>query len=149
MSSQVITALLNSVIESASTVIPLNITTGSPTLVTAPYNLEEMGVLIGVTGDLRGRLLLDSNTSVFSGLAESMYGMALSGDMLESFTGEIGNMIAGNMATRLSEKSIGVDITPPTVMMGHTKLTGFKKAIQVSLSIAEKGDLKLILIFEE
>ena len=59
-----------------------------------------------------------------------MYGVKLEDSMLESFVGEIGNMVAGNMATRLSENGVRVEISPPTVIVGSTKLTGFTKQLE-------------------
>nr|WP_236587652.1 chemotaxis protein CheX [Tumebacillus amylolyticus] len=111
--------------------------------------MSATAVLIGVTGDLRGRFLLVAEDGVFSSVAESMYGMSLSGEMLSSFVGEIGNIVAGTMATKLSLRKFRVDITPPTVLSGTTNISGFKSAIQVPLEAGDRGLLTLLLIFEE
>lgn len=40
-----------------------------------------------------------------------MFGMPLEGAMLESFTGEFGNMIAGNLCTFTGQHDLELDIT--------------------------------------
>ena len=48
-----------------------------------------------------------------------MFGMSIEGEMIESFTGELGNMVAGNLCTILEKNGLILDISPPTVMTGH------------------------------
>ncbi|WP_052036634.1 chemotaxis protein CheX [Tumebacillus flagellatus] len=147
--NEVITAILNSAIEGSASVFPFPLTTQKPSLVKTSFPMNATAVLIGVTGDLRGRFLLVAEDSVFASVAESMYGMTLSGEMLNSFVGEIGNIVAGTMATKLSLRKFRVDITPPTVLSGSTTISGFKSAIQVPVDAGERGQLTLLLIFEE
>jgi len=77
-----------------------------------------------------------------------MYGMQLDGAMLESFTGEFGNMIAGNLCTYVAEQNLELDITPPTVMVGHTKLFGFKHAFNLPVIADGIGDLTILLTID-
>lgn len=144
-----ITMILNGTVQAISTVIPLSITMDKPLLLKAPVLQTEIGVLIGVTGDVRGRLILEGAKIVFCGIGEVLFGMALEGEMLESFAGEIGNMIAGNVCTNVFERGLKIDITPPTVMDGKVKLSGFDKAICVPVHIDGKGTLNMILVIEE
>jgi len=85
-------------------------------VITQYIHSEELGVLIGLTHDLHGRLIIEGRVPVFQILSEAMYGMKLTGAMLESFVGELGNMIAGNMSTRLAEQGAHVEISPPTLL---------------------------------
>jgi len=150
MSSAQITAILNSVVDSASLVLPFAISSNAPQLVTSPQQHSGLSVLIGVTGDLKGRLVLQTSETVVHQVAERMYGMSISGEMLDSFTGELGNMICGNMATKLSERSVQIDITPPTVLMGHDlRISGFKRAVSLPLTLESTGEISILLIFEE
>ncbi|MNH44187.1 CheY-P phosphatase CheX [compost metagenome] len=75
--------------------------------------------------------------------------MPLEGEMLESFTGEFGNMIAGNLCTAVGQESLEIDITPPTVMVGNTKLYGFEKAFALPVSVPSVGALTVLLTIEE
>ncbi|RAK18478.1 chemotaxis protein CheX [Anoxybacillus vitaminiphilus] len=140
--------ILNGTIEAAKGIIPLQFTVDKPSHFTAPLTQSSIGVLIGMTGDVRGRLIIEGDVSSFSHIGEMMFGMALEGEMLQSFTGELGNMIAGNLATTLSQQGITMDITPPTVLVGQAKLYGFKKAFRVPILIENIGEIQIIVTVE-
>lgn len=59
MTSVVITNVLNGTIDSVKSVIPLSIEVGKPALIVQPVEHESIGVLIGMTGDIRGRLIIE------------------------------------------------------------------------------------------
>jgi chemotaxis protein CheX len=143
-----VTNVLNGTIEAVKSVIPASLHIASPSLFTEPVVQSSIGVLIGMTGDIRGRLIIEAEHSVFSGIGEMMFGMAIEGEMLESFTGELGNMIAGNLSTHVSQKDIIMDITPPTVIVGQTKMYGFDKAFRVPVQFEDKKELQIILMLE-
>ncbi|MCG3083063.1 chemotaxis protein CheX [Anoxybacillus sp. LAT_35] len=143
-----ITTILNGTIESIRSVIPLAMTIEKPSLFTQPFTQASISVLIGMTGDLRGRLMIEGHETMFGSIGETMFGMPLEGEMLESFTGELGNMIAGNLATIVFQKGITIDITPPTVLVGQTKIYGFDKAFRVPIHFENKGELQLILTID-
>ncbi|GKU80946.1 chemotaxis protein CheX [Niallia sp. NCCP-28] len=142
------TEILNGTIESVKSVLPFEISIQKPLQISAPFFQKSFGVLIGITGDLRGRIIIDGNEHVFSKLGETMFGMLLEGEMLESFSGELGNMIAGNLSTFVSQNGIEMDITPPTVLIGETKMYGFDKALQLPIFLNELGTLNIILMIE-
>lgn len=144
-----IQTVLNGTIHSLKSIIPLNININTPSLITEPYQQYSMGVLIGIVGNLRGRIIIDGTPETFSAIGATMFGMPLEGEMLESFTGELGNMIAGNLCTFVGQEGIELDITPPTVMVGTTKLYGFNKAFRIVSDIADLGPLTILLTIEE
>ena len=121
----------------------------SPSISSQPYIQMEMGVLIGLVGDIKGRVIIDSTSPTFSTIGEKMFGMELEGDMLESFTGELGNMFAGNLCTQMGLDSLNVDITPPTVMVGNTKLFGFNRAFKLPVIVADIGTLHILFTIDE
>lgn len=143
-----ITTILNGTIESIRSVIPLTMAIDKPSLFTQPFTQMSISVLIGMTGDLCGRLMIEGHETMFGNIGETMFGMPLEGEMLKSFTGELGNMIAGNLATIVSQKGITIDITPPTVLVGQTKIYGFDKAFRVPIHFENKGELQLILTID-
>lgn len=144
--SSSITTVLNAAISSVGEL--MCITIGNPSLVSAPVVQTDFGVLVGITGDLKGRLLLFGERGVFNQAGLSMYGMELPDDMLESFVGEFGNSAAGRTATILSEQGIDIDITPPTTMQGSVKLGGFKTAVQVPFETSDGAQGTLTLAME-
>ncbi|MDR4889927.1 chemotaxis protein CheX [Fredinandcohnia sp. QZ13] len=139
--------LLNGTLGAIKTVVPLDFGLGKPFLLDQSLQMS-FGVLIGFTGDLKGKLVLKGNEALFGSIGEIMFGMALEGEMLSSFAGELGNMIAGGMATNLAEDGVFIDITSPTVMKGDTALLGFEKAIGVALSYPNIGDMDIYLVLD-
>ena len=127
----------------------MDIQVKAPSIVSEPFEQQEMGVLIGLIGDLKGRVIIDSSPETFGGIGHTMFGMPLEGEMLESFTGEFGNMIAGNLCTAVGQVSLEIDITPPTVMVGNTKLYGFDKAFALPVDISNIGPLTILLTIDE
>lgn len=122
----------------------MDIDVKSPSVTEEPYIQQEMGVLIGLVGDLKGRIIIDGTPEIFGAIGSSMFGMPLDGAMLESFTGEFGNMIAGNLCTYAGQYELELDITPPTVMVGTTKLYGFQQAFTLPATINGAGDISIL-----
>lgn len=102
--------LVDSTLESLKQVIPQSFT--AKTVLTSPADAAGQ-VSIEILGDIEGILLIKEEGNVFKHLAEGMFGMILEGDMLQSFIGEFGNMVAGQLATNISQKGFRMDITPP------------------------------------
>lgn len=146
--SKQVTDILNGTIDSVKSVLPFDLAVEKPSLFTQPFTQHSIGVLIGMTGDVRGRIIIDGNEQVFGKIGEGMFGMALEGEMLESFAGELGNMIAGNLSTTISQKGHETDITPPTVLVGETKVYGFDKAFRLPINIQDLGTIELIIMVE-
>lgn len=98
----------------------LNISVGKPYVKTADFNNDSVVISIGVTGDIKGQVLLVSTNAVACQIASKMVMMPV--EQLDELTlsalSELGNMILGNAATVLSTKGIGIDITPPSIMRG-------------------------------
>ncbi len=107
------------------------------------------GVLIGYSGSFKGDLLIRANKEVFSAIGEALYGMPLSDEMLDSFSGELGNMIAGGLSTHLAEQGIETDITHPTVISGDAKLTGFKRVLEVQIQFVNIGSMTMALLINQ
>lgn len=144
-----VTDILNGTIESVKGVLPFEVSVEKPSLFTQPYSQDCIGVLIGMTGDIRGRLIIDGNEQTFGKIGEGMFGMMVEGEMLESFAGELGNMIAGTLSTFISQQGMEMDITPPTVLVGQTKIYGFEKAFRLPITIQNSGNLTIILMIEQ
>lgn len=147
--SSIIQYILNSTIQSLTAVIPVNFKVLSPSLTTQPYEQKELSVLISLIGDLRGRLIIDTNEETISHIGEAMFGMKIESAMIESFTGELGNMVAGNLCTVLEKNSLTLDISPPTVLTGETKFYGFQKAFNLPLRFENTLPSNVLLTIDE
>ncbi|QHS23449.1 chemotaxis protein CheX [Virgibacillus sp. MSP4-1] len=139
--------LLKGTFDSIENVVPINHDIAKPVLFQQALQLD-FGVLIGITGDIKGKIVFSGNRDVFSAIGETMYGMALEGEMLASFSGELGNMIAGGISKAGEEKGINMDITFPTILEGETSLTGYEKAIQVPVFFENAGGMTVYLLID-
>ncbi len=139
----------NSMVQSVNDVLPMNSEIGKPALIKKPYYKRDLGVLIGLTGDLSGQVLIEGEHPSFSFIAQQMFGAAIEGEMLESFVGELGNMISGNMVTNISAREINLDISPPAVIVGESKFTAFDNAINIPVTITASETINIIMMIKQ
>ncbi|MFA1822265.1 chemotaxis protein CheX [Virgibacillus oceani] len=145
--NKVVTNLLNSTLISLEGVVPIEFKRSAPRLLQQNFNLN-FGVLIGIIGDVKGKMVLSGDLGVFSRIGEAMYGMPLAGEMLFSFSGELGNMIAGGLSSNIAVDGVDINITAPTIMQGNTTLSGFKHGLSVSTTFDHIGNLDLFLLLD-
>jgi chemotaxis protein CheX len=145
--SKYITVLLNSTVDSIKYVIPHQYKISKPRLEKKRLLLQH-GVLIGVTGDIRGQLIFAGETTVFSAIGETMFGMPLEGEMLSSFSGELGNMLAGNMSSNLVDQGFNMDITPPSILEGGSIVAEVSQPIHLSVFLEAVGKMDIYLLVE-
>ena len=88
---------------------------GKPYVKTTEFENESVAVMIGITGELKGQVIM----------AFELKGMPVTAldDMSISAISELGNMIMGNAATIFSTKGYVIDITPPSVCHGDMTIT--------------------------
>lgn len=141
--------ILNGTISSLTTVIPVKLDVLAPSLTVQPYEQKELSVLIGLIGGIKGRLIIDTSVEAIGTIGQAMFGMTIEGEMIESFTGELGNMVAGNLCTVLEKNGLTVDISPPTVMVGTTKFFGFKQAFKLPVVLEDGTKLTVLLTIDE
>lgn len=121
------------ILDSVKQIVPIPYENVSLPIVKTELTLQ-YGVLVGVTGSIKGKILYKADADVFGSIGELMFGMALEGDMLKSFSGELGNMISGGLCTNIFSKGVSIDITAPTILEGHSTLSGFKEAIEIEIN---------------
>lgn len=139
--------LLNGTYSAIQAVVPIKHEMSKPQLLEKSLHIQ-FGVLIGITGDVRGKLVLSGDTSLFGSIGQLMFGMALEGEMLTSFSGELGNMLAGSLSTNIVEEGINTDITSPTIIEGNTTLSGYEKALHVTVEFVGIGEMKIFLLLD-
>lgn len=139
--------LLNGTVTALKNVVPLSPKVTQPRILKNELKMT-YGVLIGFTGDLKGNLVIRGEEETFGSLGQEMFGFPLQDEMLQSFTGEFGNMIAGSLATLISLKGWETDITAPTVMQGCSILGGYEKSILLSVIYETAGQLDIFLMLK-
>lgn len=101
---------------------------GKPFLTDCQFDNDSVIIVIGVTGEMRGQVLIEMKLQVACDIASKMCMMPVTqmDDLSKSAIGELGNMIMGNAATIFSTKGIGIDITPPVLAMGTMSISNLQ-----------------------
>src|SRR5699024_12507187 len=81
-------------------VVPVEHTISKPNIIKDAINVR-FGVLIGIVGDLKGKLVIAGDIHMFGLIGEKMIGMEVTGDMLSSSSVEFGNMLDGSISTNI------------------------------------------------
>ena len=78
-------------------------------------------VVIGVTGELEGRVIVDLKKETAVKFAEimNMEEIGEFNELVKSTMGEIGNMISGRAVSKLQNEGFSFNITPPTLFEGE------------------------------
>lgn len=109
---------------------------GKPFVKTTEFKNDSIVIIIGVTGEVRGQVMIAFENSIACDIVSRMIMMPVTSldELGNSAICELGNMILGNAATVFSTKGIIIDITPPTLAKGDMTFTNnFTKNISVPL----------------
>lgn len=122
-----------------------------PTLKEAKFNPDTWLIMIGVTGEMRGQVIMAMSEKSACGVASKMCMTEVKqiDDFSASALSELGNMVMGNAATVFSSNGIGIDITPPTLSHGMVSFTNtFAKNLCVPLTF-EDATVELFLALKQ
>jgi chemotaxis protein CheX len=99
----------------------LNVTIGKPGLKEAAFTHDELLILMGITGEMKGQAILDFPMPVALKIASKMCMMEITelSEIAQSAICELCNMIMGNTATLFYQSGTQIDITPPTICKGN------------------------------
>ncbi len=126
---------------------------GKPVVSALEFGEDKFILQVGVTGVLKGQVLLVMSTDSAKNLASKMMmGMPVEqlDEMAASALGELSNMIMGNAATIFSTQGIQMDITPPMSVSGsNLKMTTSVQALSIPLSSDGKEVMALFLCVSE
>lgn len=147
--SRKIQLLLNHTVRAIKEIIPMNIEVHPPTVTPEPYVQKEISVLIGLVGETKGRILIDTTESMMKKIGEKMFHIPITNEYLESLSGEIGNMLSGNVCVGLESDGLVFDISTPTIMSGEAKFHGFGKAITLPVSLDGDPSMKVLIMLDD
>ncbi|MBO7354091.1 MAG: chemotaxis protein CheX [Lachnospiraceae bacterium] len=99
----------------------LNVAIGKPALKDAQFTSDELLILMGITGEMKGQAILDFPMPAALQIASKMCMMEVTelSDLAQSAICELCNMIMGNTATLFYQSGTQIDITPPTICKGN------------------------------
>ncbi len=109
---------------------------GKPTLKEAKFPDDTSVIIVGLTGDIMGHVMLVFPHAVALDIISKMTMMPMTeiDDLGISAISELGNMIMGNASTLLSGQNVLIDITPPNYCSGNSlSFSGAGKNIAVPL----------------
>jgi chemotaxis protein CheX len=119
-------------------------------LKTSPYSANNIVILIGITGDIKGQAMLSFDESMaLKVVSKMMGGMEIKDldDIGKSALSELGNMILGNSATLLFNIGVEIDITPPTLMTGENLSVSGNQMQVISVPLDSDGEKIDLSIF--
>lgn len=117
---------------------------GKPSVKPSEFTEDTLVIIIGVTGEMKGQVMLSFTDAVACNIASRMMMMPVEqlDEISTSAISELGNMIMGNASTVFSVEGIGIDITPPTMCRGNVSFQG--AVANLSIPIYYEGDDKFI-----
>lgn len=117
---------------------------GRPSISSPVFMENTLVILIGITGEIRGQVMITFEHNIACDIASRMIMQPVTemDDLSRSAISELGNMILGNTATIFSTKGIGIDITPPTVGTGTMSFTT-SVAQNISVPLEYDGTKKI------
>lgn len=116
----------------------INATLGKVYLKDSPYFSDNVMVIVGLTGKIRGQAMFTMSIDTAKRVASKMMGgMAIEqlDEMAKSAISELTNMILGNTATILYNRGINIEITPPSFLMGDNMQVSSAKAKTICIPL--------------
>ena len=102
-------------------VLGTDITRGELYLKSSSQPILGVTAIIGLTGDVEGRVLFDMTQKTALAIASAMNGEELTkmDELAKATINELANMITAQSVTKLSELGYKFDITPPAIFTGE------------------------------
>ncbi|MBO4395319.1 MAG: chemotaxis protein CheX [Eubacterium sp.] len=122
-----------------------------PMLKEASFGKDDWVIIVGVTGEMRGQVLIAMSEKNACAIASKMCMTEIKeiDDFASSALSELGNMIMGNASTVFSSSGIGIDITPPTLSHGEVSFTSsYTKSLCVPM-VFDGGGIDLFLALKQ
>ena len=140
---------INPFIMSAASIIKqvcqLDVKIGKPYVKKAAYEDETVTINIGLTGEIKGQTIMAFPTGTACFIASKMMMMPVQSldEISKSAISELGNMVMGNAATIFSTKQIGIDITPPIMMIGAMEISTSQSNICIPIHLDDVNSMEI------
>lgn len=147
MKAEYINPFIESSMQIFKTVANIELGLGKVFLKTDPYRTDDMLIMIGITGGLRGQVVMAMDNDIACTVASNMMGSTVSelDEIAQSALMELSNMVLGTASTILAQRGLAVDITPPSLLMGsNIKIyNNQKQTICVPLKDGNGGSVEI------
>ena len=124
---------------------------GKPFIKNSTFTSESIVIMIGVTGEMQGQVMIAFEKDVALKIAAGMMFMEVTqlDEISKRAICELGKRIMGNASTAFSVKNIGIDITPPSLCEGNFKVSGSVANMCIPIYINEKDFIELDLCIKQ
>ncbi len=147
---------INPFIEASQSVIKTlcgkNSKLGKVYLRNSPLSVNQVVIMIGVFGKIKGQVCFELSKETAKKLASVMMGgmpVVELDEISKSAVSEMGNMIMGNASTLFAKKNISIDITPPSLLTGERiEMSNKIPTIVVPIDIDGIGTLSINIAAE-
>ncbi len=121
MEAEIINPFVTAAAEVLRAEAGLTVKRGALSLQSGAVTTDEVAVLLTLLGDIEGMVVFNFPLSLCLGLVSRMLDQEFEefGELAQSGIAELGNVIAGGAATRMSNAGISADISVPTMIMGQ------------------------------
>ena len=118
---------------------------GKPFLNTLKFDDGSLMIMLGITGEIKGQVILRFRNDIALDIASKMCMMPMTelNELAQSAICELCNMILGNAATVFSTNGVGIDITPPTVCRGNVLFSSDAANICVPVVYEEEKTIEI------
>ncbi len=118
---------------------------GKPFLNTLKFDDGSLLIMLGITGEIKGQVILRFRNDIALDIASKMCMMPMTelNELAQSAICELCNMILGNAATVFSTNGVGIDITPPTVCRGNVLFSSDAANICVPVVYEEEKTIEI------
>lgn len=116
-----------------------------PFIKNTPFNSDGVLIIIGITGEINRKVLVNLDEKSCTNIASGMMGGSpiSFGEMCKSAVGELCNMILGKTSTIFENDGINVNITSPTILESNSLKTSLKEQV-ICIPINIKKQIKMI-----
>lgn len=120
----------------------------------SPFQSDNIAVIVGLTGKIRGQVVISLSTKTALIVASAMMGgmpVTELDDISKSAISELANMIMGNTATILASRGVGIEITPPSLLIGEKIVIAPSnmKTVCVPLELLNDARIEIDVSLEE
>lgn len=104
---------------------------GKPTVQHIPILGNEVNVAIGITGEIKGQVILSLSTDDALGIAKKIVPWELDDfdEIASSSVSELTNILAGRASANLEQTGISTDLSVPSIITG-SKIKVFSSGLQ-------------------
>ncbi|MDI6799688.1 MAG: chemotaxis protein CheX [Actinomycetota bacterium] len=125
---------------------------GNLSVHTTSQTSQDINVMVGVTGSIRGQIIYGMEEKTAKKIAGEMIGqpVPLFDELAQSAIGELGNMITGLASTKLEATGYPSALTPPTIIQGKNVIISTLDAQRIYLVVkSHLGDIEISIALRE